>query len=320
MVVPVRFDSGYVGIDAPEESGYKVTYTSPHSPGETFILHTMLDAEADEQRVVLKEGGFADGYGSVDFATSESVNRYGARTTGFRVPEFGGSLEVVVRRGPDGTVMDTLRDWRRAWSHFEDGRLKVVARDGGNREARVRLVGFGEVPFDPAGVTLFEDSVQYRCLEGFWRGPTFTRTGAFSVSVPGDLPPMLQVRWDGVTETSFTLPSGLRVNLSTRTRTSATDSRIANIIASFPGLAGSLETADDSTVVDPVPIGTRYINLDRGMQGQVTDENGDVDTRVWSALRGVLVGETLTPHRTYEFELGDGLELLVTPRYLHPWR
>lgn len=283
MVVPVRFGTGGFGMGVPDLSGYKITYTAPHQPGETFILHTMLDAEADEQRVVLKEGGFAGGSGSVDFTTHESVNRYGVRPAGFTVPEFTGSLDVAVRRGPDESVMDTLRDWRRAWSHFEDGKLKVVARDGGNREARVRLVGFSDVPVDPAGAGLHEETVSFRCMDGFWRGPTMRRTGAFEVSVPGDLPPLLRLRWDGETETSFNLPSGLTVNLT----------RAA---------------------------GTRFINLDRGMQGQVTTEAGEVDSLAWSSLRGVLVGETLTPHRRFAFELGEGLELLATPRYLTPWR
>ena len=282
MVVPVRFGNGGFGLGVPDLSGYKITYTAPHSPGETFILHTMFDAEADEQRVVLKESGFTGGSGSVDFDLVESVNRFGSRTAGFRVPSFEGSLDVVVRSGPSG-LPDTLWDWRRSWSHFDDGLLKVVARDGGNREARVRLVGFSDVPFDPAGAGLHEETVNYRCLDGFWRGPTMRRTGVFEVAVPGDLPPSLRLRWDG-SETSFKLPSGLRVGLT----------------------RGA--------------IGTRLINLDRGMQGQVTTEGGVVDSFAWSSLRGVLVGETLTPYRPYSFELGEGLELLATPRYLTPWR
>lgn len=204
------------------------------------------------------------------------------RPVGFKVPEFTGSLDVAVRRGPDESVMDTLRDWRRAWSHFDEGLLKVVARDGGNREARVRLVGLSDVPHDPAQNYVLEDQVQFRCMDGFWRGPTTRRTGVFEVAVPGDLPPLLRLRWDG-SETSFRLPSGLRVSLT----------RAA---------------------------GTRFINLDRGMQGQITREDGTVDSLTWSSLRGVLVGETLTPHRLYSFELGAGLELLATPRYLTPWR
>lgn len=314
MVVPVRFGTGGFGLDVPDLSGYKITYTAPHTPGETFILHTMLDAEADEQRVVLKEGGFAGGAGSVDFTTHESVNRYGVRPVGFKVPEFTGSLDVAVRRGPDDSVMDTFRDWRRSWSYFEDGRLKVVARDGGNREARVRLVSFGEVTLDPAGVTLFEDSLQYRCLEGFWRGPTMRRTGSFEVAVPGDLPPLLRLRWDGETETSFKLPSDLTVNLTTR-RTSGLPPGSVEIV---PGVV--VDFGPGVAVGDPVPIGPRFINLERGMQGQVTREDGTVDSLTWSSMRGVLVGETLTPHRLYSFELGPGLELLATPRYLTPWR
>lgn len=281
MVVPVRFGTGGFGMDVPDLPGYKITYTAPHSPGETFILHSMLDAEADEQRVVLKENGFTGGAGTVDFDLVESVNRFGSRTAGFRVPSFEGSLDVSVRPGPSG-LPDTLRDWRRAWSHFDEGLLKVVARDGGNREAHVRLVGFSDVPVDPAGATVHEETVSYRCLDGYWRGPMMRREGVFEVAVPGDLPPLLRLRWDG-SATSFRLPSGLRVSLT----------RAA---------------------------GTRFINLERGMQGQVTREDGTVDSLTWSSLRGVLVGETLTPYRLYSFELGEGLELRATPRYLTPWR
>ena len=314
MVVPVRFGTGGYGMDVPDLSGYKITYTAPHRPGEQFILHTMLDAEADEQRVVLKEGGFAGGSGSVDFTTHDSVNRYGVRPVGFKVPEFTGSLDVAVRRGPDESVMDTLRDWRRAWSHFDEGLLKVVARDGGNREARVRLVGFSDVPHDPAQNYVLEDQVQFRCMDGFWRGPTMRRTGVFEVAVPGDLPPLLRLWWDGETETSFKLPSGLTVNLTTR-RTPGLPPGSVEIV---PGVV--VDFGPGVAVGDPVPIGPRFINLDRGMQGQITREDGTVDSLTWSSLRGVLVGETLTPHRLYSFELGEGLELLATPRYLTPWR
>ena len=282
MVHPVRFGSGVSGYELPDPPGYKVVYTAPHQPGEQFILHSMLDAEADEQRVVLKEGGFGDGVGGVDFASVESVTRYGSRVAGMKVPAFTGSLDVVVRPGPDESAMETLRDWRNSWSYFDDGLLKVVARDGGNREARVRLVEFAEVPFDPSGVTLIEDSVQYRCLDGCWSGGIRTYTGNVTVTVPGDLPPKLRLKWDG-RSTDFTLPSGLTVSLG-----------------SGPG--------------------TRWIDLERGMQGQVTDEDGNVDTGTWSSLRGVLVGETLQPHTKNDFQLGAGLTLEVTPRFLSPWR
>lgn len=282
MVHPVRFGSGVSGVDLPDPPGYKVVYTAPHQPGEQFILHSMLDAEADEQRVVLKEGGFGDGVGGVDFASAESVTRYGSRVAGMKVPAFTGSLDVVVRPGPDESVMETLRDWRNSWSYFADGKLKVVARDGGDREARVRLVSFAEVPFDPSGVTLIEDSVQYQCLDGYWSGGIRAYTGNVTVTVPGDLPPKLRLKWDG-RATSFTLPSGLSVSL-----------------AQGPGV--------------------RWIDLERGMQGQVTDEDGNVDTGTWSSLRGVLVGETLQPHSKNSFQLGAGLTLEVTPRFLSPWR
>lgn len=282
MVNPVRFGSGFSGVDLPDPPGYKITYTAPHRPGEQFILHSMLDTEADEQRVVLKEGGFGDGVGGVDITSVESVTRYGSRVSGMKVSAFTGSLDVVVRPGPDESVMETLRDWRNAWSFFEDGLLKVVARDGGNRQARVRLVSFAEVPFDPSGVTLIEDSVQYQCLDGYWSGGVRTYAGNVTVTTPGDLPPKLRLRWDGQA-TAFTLPSGLSMSLATGP-------------------------------------GTRWIDLERGMQGQVTDEDGNVDTGTWSSLRGVLVGETLQPHTKNDFQLGAGLTLEVTPRYLSPWR
>lgn len=282
MVHPVRFGSGFSGYELPDPPGYKVVYTAPHRPGEQFILHSMLDAEADAQRVVLKEGGFGDGVGGVDFASAESVTRYGSRVLGMKVPAFTGSLDVVVRPGPDESVMETLRDWRNSWSYFADGLLKVVARDGGDREARVRLVKFGEVEVDPSGVTLIEDSIQYSCLDGYWTGGVTTYTGNVTVTTPGDLPPKLRLRWDGQA-TAFSLPSGLSMSL-----------------ASGPGV--------------------RRIDLERGMQGQVTDEDGNVDTGTWSSLRGVLVGETLQPHTRNDFQLGAGLTLEVTPRYLSPWR
>ena len=123
---------------------------------------------------------------------------------------------------------------------------------------------------------------RYQCLDGYWSGGVSAYTDNVTVTTPGDLPPKLRLKWDGQA-TNFTLPSGLSVSL-----------------AQGPG--------------------TRWIDLERGMQGQVTDEDGNVDTGTWSSLRGVLVGETLQPHTKNDFQLGAGLTLEVTPRFLSPWR
>jgi len=62
----------------------------------------------------------------------------------------------------------------------------------------------------------------------------------------------------------------------------------------------------------------RHINLDRGFSGQVTKPDGTVDTGLWSSFQGLISGLSLTPGEPTTWELGTGVELHVTPRYLSP--
>lgn len=234
-----------------------------------------------QQSVVLLEEGFDGGEGKVDHTTQESVTRYGVRRTGFKVPPISGSLKVLVTDHVEDLSV-AFRRWRAAWSYTQPGKLKVEWRDGHTSEIEVVLADAAPLPSSFVGLHVMEDEIKWENFSGVWSGGVRTYAGNVTVTTPGDLPPKLRLKWDG-RSTSFTLPSGLRVSLGS----------------------------------DP---GTRWIDLERGMQGQVTDEDGNVDTGTWSSLRGVLVGETLQPHTKNDFQLGAGLTLEVTPRYLSPWR
>lgn len=256
-----------------------ITITVVAPSGDQFVIS---DPKLHRQQsVVLLEEGFDGGEGKVDHTTQESVTRYGVRRTGFKVPPISGSLKVLVTDHVEDLSV-AFRRWRAAWSYTRPGKLKVEWRDGHTSEIEVVLAEAAPLPSSFVGLHVMEDQIEWENFSGVWSGGVRTYAGNVTVTVPGDLPPKLRLKWDG-RSTSFTLPSGLRVSLG-----------------SGPG--------------------TRWIDLERGMQGQVTDEGGNVDTGTWSSLRGVLVGETLQPHTENDFQLGAGLTLEVTPRFLSPWR
>ena len=256
-----------------------ITITVVAPSGDQFVIS---DPKLHRQQsVVLLEEGFDGGEGKVDHTTQESVTRYGVRRTGFKVPPISGSLKVLVTDHVEDLSV-AFRRWRAAWSYTRPGKLKVEWRDGHTSEIEVVLAEAAPLPSSFVGLHVMEDQIEWENFSGVWSGGVRTYAGNVTVTVPGDVPPKLRLKWDG-RSTSFTLPSGLRVSL-----------------AQGPG--------------------TRWIDLERGMQGQVTDEGGNVDTGTWSSLRGVLVGETLQPHTKNDFQLGAGLTLEVTPRFLSPWR
>ncbi|MGJ4169980.1 hypothetical protein [Corynebacterium macclintockiae] len=259
-----------------EREGITITVVAPS--GDMFVI---ADYRRPKQSVILLAEGFGEGDGTVEFTTHESVNRYGVRRTGWKVPAITGTLKVLVT-SDEMELSQAFRRWRAAWSRFKPGKLRVEWRDGATSEIDVYLHDAPSLPSSFVGLRSMQDEIQWKSNGGVWTGSKQSYMGTFTKAFQGDLPPSLCLRWDGQA-TSFTLPSGMSVNLS-----------------KAPG--------------------ERVINLDRGMQGQVTTPAGEVDSATWSALRGVLTGETLTPHQEYAFSLGSGLTLEVTPRFLSPWR
>lgn len=287
MLHPVRIEGAGVAprplslnLSEVVEGAVRVRYFAPS--GEAWLLWSTVTAETLDQETFLPEDGWSGGVAEVDFTEQETVNRYGARVSGWKLPAFDGELTVWLR-GHGRRTAELWRDWQLAWPLFgEMGTLQVVSDAGLNRQCRVRVKSFSEPGFFPRGHDAMETKVAWKCLDGYWTGPRETFTGTVDVVPAGELPPLVRMRWDG-RATSARFPAGNTVLLG-------------------------------STGVE------RWINLERGFMGQVTDSAGVVDTGVWSALRGAVTGVELTPHAKNHFELGDGLTLEVTPRYLSPWR
>ena len=284
MVSPIRVagyhsSPGGIGLSLRVEDGYQISYVSPS--GEVWGLSYPTVAESEVQRVVLAEDGLSGATATLEETEVESVNRYGSRMAGFKLPAFDVTTGVIIT----SDVMPLGRQeaaWRNAWSPFKTGKMTVVARNGANRWTPARLVSMPDVPRELKNGRYLETSVTWKLTAGCWFGATQKHTGAFDLTPTGDLPPALKLRWDG-SETHVAFPDGRRLN--------------------FPALGSE-----------------RIINLDFGMAGQVTRTDGTVDTNVWSGLQGKVHGMSLTPHELTEWNLGPGMTLEVTPRYLSPWR
>ena len=283
MVSPIRVagyhsSPGGIGLSLRVEDGYQISYTAPN--GEVWGLSYPTVAESEVQRVVLAEDGLSGATATLEETEVESVNRYGSRMAGFKLPAFDVTTGVIIT----SDVMPLGRQeaaWRNAWSPFKTGKMTVVARDGANRWTPARLVSMPDVPYELRRRRYWETSVTWKLASGCWFGATQRYFDTVTLVAPGDLPPSLRLRWTGE-ESHVTFPDGRKVNF-------------------------------------PVFGSERIINLDFGMSGQVTKPDGTVDTNVWSGLQGKVQGMTLTPHETYEWVLGAGMTLEVTPRYLSPW-
>lgn len=266
-----------------------VSYESP--AGDLWTLITP-DGSRDLP-IFLADNDLSGWSGKVSRSDSQSVTRLGARSTGWKLDPL--KIEIpYVAQALSGTVDTVLREWRRAWDFEQPGDYgypttvrsgKLWVADGGESYwAPVCDPEFPDLPKHSQRVRAVEEVMSCRSMVGHWFGATEHFEGTVSIRVRGDRPlsPSLRLAWDG-SATSVTFPSGLKLNL--------------------PNVGGR-----------------RFINLDRGMSGQVTREDGSVDTGGWSALQGLVHGLSLRPGDTSDWVLGPGLTLEVTPRFLTPWR
>ena len=286
MLQPVRIEGARIPqpdplaeLESIPEAGSHIAYISPD--GERYGLHYPTVAESNVQRVVMKPEGLEGATAQPEFTDYESVNGFGARQGSFKLPPVEVTTEVTITSDVQPVSMQEA-EWRRAWSHFKDGRIEVRSRGVETRWAPARLVAMPDIGEELKGLRYFETSVTWRNMKGCWFGEMILLAGEVVLVPAGDLPPSLRLHWTGEAS-SVTFPDGRKVT--------------------FPELGAE-----------------RYINLDFGMSAQVTRPDGTVDTNVWSGINGVVHGMTLAPNEPTEWVLGAGMTLEVTPRYLSPWR
>ncbi|WP_018024081.1 hypothetical protein [Corynebacterium ulceribovis] len=284
MVAPVRFPatSSAVGSSSIAHDGHKIIYHDTH--GLLWLLHSRRESELERSPVFLAENGWAGGDATVVLTEQETVNRFGARVVGQKYPPFDGALDVVVR-GMGKPLSTVWRQWRRGWSHSNPGVLQVISPEGEMFSTSVALRGFSDVTSDVSMESLVEERVEWRSLDGAWRGQVKEFTGDAEVPSDGDLPPLVKVRWDSASTSSMTLPDGRTVQLP-----------------SHPN--GGVMT----------------VNLDRGLMGHVTDSDGQTVSELWSQLRGTVFGVEIEPNSVTRWKVGPGATLEVSSRYTSPWR
>lgn len=278
---PIRITGGEPAVGEVPPAGVVVEYEP--SAGTIWVL----SADDDRYRnIFLQPGGISGLRGGVEWDESESVNQYGVRRTGrqnFRTPPLDISLTLGLRAAR-GEMESLVRRWDQAWSFFETGKLRL--RSAG-LEFWTPVVDpvFPDWPDNLTSRRYLEVAMSCRALKGHWFGKTTTfGAGTFSVAAEGDAPLVSSCRlvWDGQS-TTFKVPGGQTVDLQAVS-------------------------------------GQRFISLDRGMTGQVTTADGVVDSATWSTLLGKVHGVSLDPGSVTQWQLGAGLTLEVTPRYLSPWR
>lgn len=279
---PIRITGGQPTFGEVPPTGLIVEYEPPTGP-----RWMLTSADGDRHRnIFLQPDGISGLRGRVEWDESESVNQYGVRRTGrqnFRTPPLDISLNVGLR-AERGEMESLVRRWDRVWSFFEPGRLHVRSVAGGVFWTPVVDPVFPDWPDNLVSRRYLEVSMSCRALKGHWFGRTEQYVGEVQVHAKGDAPLASSCRlvWDG-RATSFKVPGGDTIFLTSVS-------------------------------------GKRFINLDRGMTGQVTTDTGSVDSATWSALLGKVHGVSLEPGSATEWQLGAGLTLEVTPRYLSPWR
>ena len=298
------------------EDGYQISYESP--AGDWYELHNYDRALNRERRVALVKGGWSGGESSPDFAEQASVTNFGVHRTGFKIPSFEGSLDVVVRDVPSQLAF-TRRNWVRSWSYFQPGKLRVVARDGGNKWTPVVLRSLSEPEFETASRNAVQMQVGWESLAGTWLGaPAYYVPGESSTAVrvvtPGDVKPSVRLIWDSSKSAKVTFPSGQVLTLNAGGNPPPPEAP-KGLLGWIKWMLGIREKAASYTPIS----GARFINLDRGMAGQITRPDGSVDSQTWSQLRGQVLGVSLEPHEVSHWVLEGAVGLEVTPRYLTPW-
>lgn len=285
MLAPIRITGGpiHTGGHLPP-SGLLVEYESPG--GRQWEL-TAPGADRGKNLFLLPDG-LSGMSGRVEWEEVESVTGYGVRPPhrrAFKTPAFDVTLKLGMR-ARRGEMESLSRMWDQDWTGIEPGTLILRSVAGGRYEAKVTDPVFPDWPSNLNGLTYLETSVTARVRAGHYLGKTETwGTGLHTIRHKGHAPlaPSCRLVWDG-RATIIIFPTGITVTL--------------------PAITG----------------GTRYINLDRGMMGQVTKPDGTVDSAVWSALQSSIKGITLPPGEQSTWNIGQGLQLQVTPRYISPWR
>lgn len=285
MLTPIRITGGptRAGGHVPS-SGLLVEY---ESPGGRLWELTAPGADRGKNLFLLP-GGLSNLSGRVEWEEVESVTGYGVRPPhrrAFKTPPFDVTLTLGMR-APRGEMESLSRRWEQDWSYTDPGTLILRSVTGGRYEAKVTDPVFPDWPSNLNGLTYLETSVTARVRAGHYLGKWETwGMGTHTIRAKGHAPlsPSSRLVWDGG-PASIGFPSGVNVTLPTVTG------------------------------------GTRYINLDRGMMGQVTLPDGTVDSAVWSALQSSIKGVSLTPGEQSIWHVGSGLQLQIAPRYISPWR
>lgn len=281
------------------EADYKITYAAPGEDGQVWNIATPFAHERKDQAVLLLKGG-TDGFDNTpDITTRATVDRYGETATGLKIPAFGGTLKTVVGR-EDFDLRAIDRNWRQSWplTHASDpptwsvwnpyltGRFIVADTGAHNRWLPIYRTAMTSLPNNYRGIFSYPCEVTWKSLAGTWLGPIRRFETGGQVAIGGHLRAAARLRWDPTQDATITFP-----DRQTLTLTSAADASA----------------------------GLCYINLDRGFAGQVTREDGTVDSTTWSTFKGRVLGVELKPGRTYDWKLTGGVTLEIVHRYLSPW-
>lgn len=274
-------------------SQVSVQLTSPE--GDVWEMSDHDPYHFSGPRVVLLADEVSGLVGRVDRSKVQTVNRLGVRSRGWSTPALDMSLGVLLQ-AERGDLPRFARLFRDGWLGEEAGdyayelvppeRPTISVQEGGGERfwTPVSDVHVPDVPHGLGSSTSLHQTITMSGDLGHWFGDGILfGEGEHEITPAGDRPlwPLLKLHWDG-SATSVTFPTGVTVH--------------------FP------------------PIGVpRTINLDRGMSGQVTRPDGSVDTASWSALQGTVTGVVLRPGSPSLWEIGAGMTLEVTPRFLSPW-
>ena len=282
MVTPIRIIGGENRPSMPIYEGLTVEYVSPS--GEVWEL---TSPDGDRHRdVFIQPGGISGVSGKVTWDEAETVNQYGTRRTGkdnFRTTPLDVDLKLALRCAP-GEMEALYRRFSQAFDFYSPGKLRFRSTLGGEFWAWVTDPTFPDWEDNLTRRRMMEFPLSLRVLEGHWYGALESYSGEVTFVAKGDRPlvPVCRFRWDG-SATTFKIPDQLQVTLP--------------------------------AISEP-----RYISLERGMVGQVTRMDGSVDTALWSQLMGRVHGISLMPGTESTWQMGAGMTLEVSPRYLSPWR
>lgn len=231
----------------------------------------------------IRAGGISGLIGEADDVAITAPGVSGQVLDSQQIPPMRGTIRFAVRGDGMASADDTWARLRQTFHHSRYGTMVLSETSFGPLSAKLRRSGAIPPPaVDPASEDVILDvDVPVISDEGCWWTQPISDTGFVTVTNSGDVLVWPEIVWEG-DGGQVTMPSGATFTLPS---------------------ANSL----------------RRLFLDPFESNAVLDADGNIDTEMWTAVRG-LPAEGVPPGKSRDYALPEGAHLEWALGVLDPWQ